>query len=87
MLKLKNILKEANITWSTLHNDNSKQKVQDVYDAVAENGEEALETLNQYIEDSGLEKEYDKFLNNETLSGTNLNALMATMQDALGEFE
>lgn len=62
------------------------QKVQDVYDAVAEKGEEALETLNQYIEESGLEKEYDKFLNKETLSSTEEKALVATMQDALAEW-
>ena len=35
----------------------------------------------------GLEKEYDKYLDGRKLSSTEEGALIATMQDALGEFE
>jgi len=77
MIKLKQLLKE-----------NANPEVQAVYDAVYEYSEEnSLEILGQYIEDSNLEKEYDKYLDGRKLSSTESSALIATMQDALGEFE
>ena len=77
MIKLKQLLKE-----------NANPKVQVVYDAIYNYVDKnSLEILNQYIEDAGLEKEYDKYLDGRKLSSTESNALIATMQDALGEFE
>tara|TARA_Y100001938_G_scaffold135875_1_gene198047 strand:+ start:58 stop:291 length:234 start_codon:yes stop_codon:yes gene_type:complete len=77
MIKLKNLIKE-----------NANPKVQAVYDAIYNYVDKnSLEILNQYIEDSNLEKVYDKYLDGRKLSSTESNALIATMQDALGEFE
>jgi len=77
MIKLKQLLRE-----------NANPKVQAVYDAIYNYVDEnSLEILNQYIEDAGLEKEYDKYLDGRKLSSTEEGALIATMQDALGEFE
>jgi len=77
MIKLKHLLRE-----------NANPKVQAVYDAIYNYVDEnSLEILNQYIEDVGLEKEYDKYLDGRKLSSTEEGALIATMQDALGEFE
>ena len=73
---------------STLIQENANPKVQAVYDSIYDySDDDSLETLDQYIEDAGLEKEYDKFLDGTKLSSTEEKALITTMQDALGEFE
>ena len=73
---------------ATLIKENANPKVQAVYDSIYNySDEDSLEILNQYIDDAGLEKEYDKYLDGTKLSSTEENALITTMQDALGEFE
>ena len=73
---------------SSLLKENANPKVQAVYNSIYEYSEEdSLEILDQYIEDAGLEKEYDKYLDGTKLSSTEEKALITTMNDALGEFE
>ena len=68
--------------------ENVNPKVQAVYNSIYNySDEDSLEMLNQYIDDAGLEKEYDKYLDGTRLSSTEEKALITTMQDALGEFE
>ena len=77
MIKLKQLLRE-----------NVNPKVQAVYDSIYDySDKDSLEILNQYIDDTGLEKEYNKYLDGIKLSSTEEKALITTMQDALGEFE
>jgi len=73
---------------ATLIKENTNPKVQAVYDSIYNySDEDSLEILNQYIDDAGLEKEYDKYLDGTKLSSTEEKDLITTMQDALGEFE
>jgi len=77
MIKLKDLIKE-----------NVNPKVQAAYDAVYNYvDEDSLEILDQYLEDADLVDVYDKYLDGIKLSSTESGALIATMQDALGEFE
>jgi len=69
---------------SDIKNPKVKVVSDKIYDYV---DEDSLEILDRYIDDAGLGKTYEKHLDGRKLSSSEEGALIATMQDALGEFE
>jgi len=65
-------------------------KVQAAYDAVYqltdEHGDEALEVMDQFVDQAGLTDALDKLLDDKKLNSTEAKKLIDVLNDVVGEF-